>query len=109
MPAPISPADCGNPTLAPVVTARLISRPAGISRSRSKKPVMKARLEKALTQIPALQGPEVSVQPLEGGITNRNFLVEPGPLVLRLGGDNSELLGIDRDMEHTVTAWAAQT
>jgi thiamine kinase-like enzyme len=50
----------------------------------------------------------VSVQPLEGGITNRNFLVQPGPLVLRLGGENTQLLGIDRELEHTVTAWAAQ-
>lgn len=39
---------------------------------------------------------------LGGGITNRNFKVEVegGPFVLRMGGAKTDLLGIDRAVEH---------
>jgi thiamine kinase-like enzyme len=50
------------------------------------------------------------VEPLGGGITNRNFKVDVGgeALVLRIGGQDTELLGIDREHEHVATRVAAE-
>src|SRR4051794_18011123 len=50
-----------------------------------------------------------SVEPLSGGITNRNFKVVAGgeTFVLRVGGKDTELLGIDRRVEHDATLAAA--
>jgi thiamine kinase-like enzyme len=52
--------------------------------------------------IPRLRGKAVKIRPLEGGLTNRNFLLacENERFVLRVMGDNSKLLGIDRQAEH---------
>jgi thiamine kinase-like enzyme len=52
-------------------------------------------------------GPPV---PLQGGITNRNFLVRFGEraCVLRLTGRDTELLGIDRDAERLASDQAAR-
>jgi thiamine kinase-like enzyme len=43
-----------------------------------------------------------AVEPLGGGITNRNFKVRADgeEFVLRVGGKDTALLGIDRDVEH---------
>jgi thiamine kinase-like enzyme len=50
-----------------------------------------------------------SVEPLGGGITNHNFKVRAGgeEFVLRIGGNDTELLGIDRQVEHTASVAAA--
>lgn len=50
-----------------------------------------------------------SIEPLGGGITNRNFEVRAGAesYVLRVGGNDTELLGIDRKVEYEATANAA--
>jgi aminoglycoside phosphotransferase (APT) family kinase protein len=50
-----------------------------------------------------------SVEPLGGGITNRNFKVVAGgdAFVLRIGGNDTELLGIDRDVENGASRAAA--
>src|SRR5919204_5928752 len=50
------------------------------------------------------------VEPLGGGITNRNFKVVAGgeTFVLRIGGEDTELLGIDRDVEHDASLAAAE-
>ena len=50
-----------------------------------------------------------SVEPLVGGITNWNFKVESGrgTFVLRVGGKDIELLGIDRRVEHAASRVAA--
>jgi thiamine kinase-like enzyme len=51
-----------------------------------------------------------SLEPLGGGITNRNFRVEvdgEGSLVLRIGGKDTALLGIDRHVEHAATRAAS--
>jgi thiamine kinase-like enzyme len=50
---------------------------------------------------------EVSV--LGGGITNRNYRVslDDGDFVLRIGGKDTELLGIDRRAEHAASSIAA--
>jgi thiamine kinase-like enzyme len=55
-------------------------------------------------------GQDVSIEPLGGGITNRNFRVEVEgqELVLRIGGRDTELLGIDRAAEHTASCVAAE-
>ena len=50
-----------------------------------------------------------AVEPLGGGITNRNFKVTTGgeAFVLRIGGNDTSLLGIDRNVEHTASLAAA--
>jgi len=55
-------------------------------------------------------GEQVSIEPLGGGITNRNFKVEAGgqEFVLRIGGTDTELLGIDRTAEHAASRIAAE-
>jgi thiamine kinase-like enzyme len=54
-------------------------------------------------------GADARVEPLGGGITNRNFKVEVGDeaFVLRIGGKDTELLGIDRRAEHAASLAAA--
>ena len=51
-----------------------------------------------------------SVEPLGGGITNHNFKVVVGSeaFVLRIGGKDTELLGIDREIERAATVNAAR-
>jgi aminoglycoside phosphotransferase (APT) family kinase protein len=50
-----------------------------------------------------------SVEPLGGGITNHNFKVVTGgqAFVVRIGGTDTALLGIDRDVEHGASLNAA--
>ena len=50
-----------------------------------------------------------SVEVLGGGITNRNFKVRAGgsAFVVRVGGKDTELLGIDRSVEHGASLAAA--
>lgn len=71
-----------------------------------------ARLERVLAELHArgLGTPAGPPQPLDGGITNRNFRVRLGEtdVVLRLPGDGTELLGIDRDAEAEATEAAAR-
>ena len=54
-------------------------------------------------------GRPVTVEELGGGITNRNFKItlDGESFVLRLGGKDTELLGIDRDIEHGASQAAA--
>jgi aminoglycoside phosphotransferase (APT) family kinase protein len=54
-------------------------------------------------------GGEAVVTVLGGGITNHNFKVEVGgkAFVLRIGGKETELLGIDRAHEHAASVLAA--
>jgi thiamine kinase-like enzyme len=54
-------------------------------------------------------GRELKLEPLGGGITNRNFRVDVdgGAYVLRIGGKDTELLGIDRSVEHGASLAAA--
>jgi len=49
-------------------------------------------------------------EPLGGGITNRNFKVVVGgkAFVLRIGGEDTRLLGIDRQAEHAASRVAAE-
>jgi thiamine kinase-like enzyme len=52
---------------------------------------------------------KVELEPLGGGITNRNFkvAVDGETFVLRIGGKDTALLGIDREAEHVATSIAA--
>src|SRR5262245_42023185 len=58
-------------------------------------------LDAVLAQVPALRGRPVAVQPLDGGLTNRNYRVDAGgeSFVVRIAGADTELLGIDRERE----------
>jgi thiamine kinase-like enzyme len=55
-------------------------------------------------------GGKFILEPLGGGITNRNFKVMLGAevIVLRIGGKDTELLGIDRSIEHGASLVAAE-
>jgi thiamine kinase-like enzyme len=68
-----------------------------------------AELEAILRQVPGWAEAELDVSPLEGGITNRNFVVRTGgeAYVLRVPGADTELLGIDRANEHRAARVAA--
>src|SRR3954454_5612404 len=54
-------------------------------------------------------GRDTAVEPLRGGITNHNFklVVDGESYVLRIGGKDTELLGIDRAAEHEASVAAA--
>ena len=68
-------------------------------------------LTEVIARLSALFGPrEGGVRPLEGGITNRNFLVNFGgdEYVVRLPGKDTNLLGIDREAERLATSKAAE-
>jgi thiamine kinase-like enzyme len=54
-------------------------------------------------------GQQVVIKPLGGGITNRNFKVDADgrEFVLRIGGKDTELLGIDRSAEYAASSVAA--
>src|SRR5690349_9655188 len=60
------------------------------------------KIKTIMRLIPHLNGKAVTVRPLQGGLTNRNYLVTFGDhrFVLRIAGENSALLGIDRHAEH---------
>jgi len=55
-------------------------------------------------------GREVQLEPLGGGITNHNFIVDCDGerFVLRIAGADTELLGIDRSAEHGAAQIAAE-
>lgn len=66
-------------------------------------------LETIFSRIPQWQNQAVTTSVLSGGITNQNYKVEVGgeSFVLRVGGNNTELLGIDRAQENAATRAAA--
>jgi thiamine kinase-like enzyme len=68
-------------------------------------------LTAALQRVPEVAGRAITLTPLSGGITNRNFLVStPGATerwVIRLAGNDTHLLGISREVEHAATVAAA--
>ena len=55
-------------------------------------------------------GRTASVAVLSGGITNRNYRVDVdgSSYVLRVGGEDTDLLGIDRATEHAASLRAAE-
>jgi len=69
------------------------------------------RAEEAAARVSLWRGQSVSVTPLSGGLTNENYLVEAGgaKYVMRLPGQSTDLLAIDRDNEVYNTKAAAST
>ena len=55
-------------------------------------------------------GRAATIEPLGGGITNHNFRIGVGDeaFVLRIGGEDTQLLGIDRESEHAASLVAAE-
>jgi thiamine kinase-like enzyme len=68
------------------------------------------RIGAVLDCVPLLRGRDRSVTPLMGGITNQNYRVDTGDesFVLRIAGENTGFLGIDRAVEHACSLAAAQ-
>ena len=67
-------------------------------------------LEEVLARVPQWSGAkDLKVTPLGGGITNQNYRVETGEgsFVLRISGANTDLLGIDREIEYAANCAAA--
>ncbi len=65
----------------------------------------------ALQRIPETEGRHLALTALSGGITNRKLLITPSDgedgYVIRLGGNDTHLLGISREVEHAATVAAA--
>jgi thiamine kinase-like enzyme len=70
-----------------------------------------ARTEAAASRVALWKGRQVTISPLSGGLTNENYLVETGGqrYVMRLPGQSTELLSIDRANEVYNTKAAATT
>lgn len=70
---------------------------------------MALTLEEAIARVPGWDRPGLQVTPLGGGITNHNFRIDVDgeSFVLRLVGDNTDLLGIDREVEYAANQAAA--
>ena len=72
---------------------------------------MNPRAEQAAARVSLWKGQDVKLSPLSGGLTNENYLVEAGAkrYVMRLPGQSTELLSIDRANEVYNTKAAATT
>src|SRR5947209_6155878 len=62
-----------------------------------------------LARVPALSQRELTIEPLSGGLTNRNYLVDADSeaYVLRVAGADTAALGIDRNREVACSRAAA--
>ena len=71
-----------------------------------------SRADDAVAQVSLWKGRKFSVSPLSGGLTNENYLVEVADgerYVMRMPGQSTELLSIDRENEVYNTKAAAET
>jgi thiamine kinase-like enzyme len=72
---------------------------------------LRDQLVGAMQRVPEIAGRELTLRPLSGGITNRNFLIAAAGTddrwVIRLAGNDTHLLGISREVEHAATVAAA--
>jgi thiamine kinase-like enzyme len=72
---------------------------------------LRDQLVAALQRVPETAGHELTLTPLSGGITNRNYLIAVAGAadryVIRLAGNDTHLLGISREVEHAATVAAA--
>lgn len=72
---------------------------------------MTLTVEEAIARVPMWRNTnEITVTPLPGGITNLNYRVDAGnkSYHLRISGENTELLGIHREHEHSAHAIAGE-
>src|SRR5436305_7468783 len=69
------------------------------------------RAEEAAKGVSLWKGRDVSISPLSGGLTNENYLVEAAgdKYVMRVPGQSTDLLSIDRGNEVYNTRAAATT
>jgi len=67
-------------------------------------------VEEAVAKLEAWKGKNVSIQPLSGGLTNSNYKVEVdgAPYFVRVPGESTALLAVDRNNEYHNTQAAAQ-
>ena len=67
-------------------------------------------IEEAVSKIEDWKGKEIAIQPLSGGLTNSNFCVtvDGMPYFIRVPGESTELLAIDRNNEVHNTKAAAE-
>ena len=67
-------------------------------------------IEEVVSRIEDWKGKNISIQPLSGGLTNTNFRVEVdgNPFFVRVPGENTELLAVDRNNEYYNTKAAAE-
>ena len=67
-------------------------------------------IEEAVAEIEDWHGKNISIQPLSGGLTNSNFRVEVDgtPYFVRVPGESTELLAINRENEYYNTKAAAE-
>ena len=70
-----------------------------------------SRVDEAVSRVSLWKAKDVKVSPLSGGLTNENYLVEAGGerYVMRIPGQSTELLSIDRANEVHNTKAAAST
>jgi len=68
-------------------------------------------IEKAVAGIEDWKGKEISVAPLSGGLTNTNYkvTVDETPFFVRVPGESTELLAVDRENEYFNSKAAAKT
>lgn len=69
-----------------------------------------AIIEEVIAKIEDWRGKNISIQPLSGGLTNTNYKVEVDgtPYFVRVPGESTELLAIDRKNEYHNTQAASQ-
>src|SRR5689334_1798638 len=67
-------------------------------------------IEEAVAKIEDWKGRQIDIQPLSGGLTNSNFkvTVDGMPYFIRVPGESTELLAIDRNNEYHNSEAAAQ-
>lgn len=71
---------------------------------------MTITIEEVVATIPDWQGRNTAIRPLSGGLTNTNFRVEVGGTTyfVRIPGESTELLAVDRHNEYHNSRAAAQ-
>src|SRR6185436_10265232 len=81
------------------------------TRSSPKSLLGSMRAEEAASLVALWKGLQIAISPLSGGLTNENYLVESDGqrYVMRLPGQSTELLSIDRENEVFNTKAAAST
>src|SRR5690242_6184740 len=67
-------------------------------------------IEEAVAKLEDWKGKNILIQPLSGGLTNSNYKVEVDgtPYFVRVPGESTELLAVDRNNEYHNTKAAAQ-
>ncbi len=67
-------------------------------------------IEQVVEKVPDWKGKSLSISPLSGELTNINYRVDVDgtPFVVRIPGDNTELLAVDRTNEYHNTQAAAE-